>query len=53
MSDFFNEKNARFKNPLDPKSSFKWVFMDIITATAPKGLTRNTNLSNYILIFDA
>ena len=29
-------KKARSKNPLNPKSPFKWVFMDIIPETAPK-----------------
>ena len=27
--------------------------MDIITSTAPKSLTNDTNFSNYLLIFDA
>ena len=28
-------KNARSKNTLNPKSPFKWVFMDILPSTAP------------------
>ena len=43
-------KNTRFKNPLNPKSPFKWVFMDIILATESNVLTSKTILSNYILI---
>ena len=43
-------KRARSKNPLKPKSPFKWVYMDIIPSTAPKRLTSDTTLPNYILI---
>ena len=32
---FSMNKKARSKNPLKPKSPFKWVFMDIIQSTAP------------------
>ena len=46
-------KKARSKIPLKPKSPFKWVFMDIISSTAPKSLTSDTTFSNYILIVDA
>ena len=46
-------KKARSKIPLKPKSPFKWVFMNIITSTAPKSLTFDTNVSNYLLIVDA
>ena len=46
-------KKARSKNPLKPKSPFKWVFMDIIPSTAPKRLTSETKFSNYLLIVDA
>ena len=45
-------KKARSKIPLKPKSSFKWVSMDIIPSTAPKILTSDTTFSNYILIVD-
>ena len=45
-------KNARSKIPLKPKAPFKWVFMDIITSTAPKSLTSDTTFSNYLLIFE-
>ena len=41
------------QNPLTPKAYFKWVFMNIITATSPKRLTSETNLSNCILIVAA
>ena len=53
MPDFLHEKKAGSKNPLKPKAPFKWVFMDIIPATAPKSLTSDTTFSNYLLIFDA
>ena len=53
MPDFLHEKKAGSKNPLKPKAPFKWVFMDIIPATAPKRLTSDTTFSNYLLIFDA
>ena len=46
-------KNPRSKNTLKPKSPFKWVFMDIIPATAPKSMKNETTFSNYILIVDA
>ena len=46
-------KKAISKNPLKPKAPFKWVFMDIIPATAPKCLTSETTFSNYTLIVDA
>ena len=44
-------KKARSKNTLVPKVPFKWVFMDIIPSTAPKRLTSDTIVSNYLLIF--
>ena len=46
-------KKARSKILLKPKAPFKWVFMDLITSTAPQSLTNDTTLSNYLLIFDA
>ena len=46
-------KKATSKNPIKPKSPFKWVFMDIIPSTAPKSLTSDTTFSNYILTVDA
>ena len=46
-------KKARSKNPLNPKAPFKWVFMDIITATAPKSLKSDTIFSSCLLIVDA
>ena len=36
-----------------PKAPFKWVFMNIITSTAPKSLTSYTTFSSYLLIVDA
>ena len=47
------KKKARSKIPLKPKSSIKWVFMDIVPSTAPKSLTSDTIFSNYLLIVDA
>ena len=44
---------ARSNTTLIPKVPFRWVFMDIITATHPKRLTSETALSNYLLIVDA
>ena len=46
-------KKARFEIPLKPKAPFKWVFMDIVPSTAPKSLTSDTTLSNYLLTVDA
>ena len=46
-------KKARSKIPLNPKSPFKWVFMDIIPSTAPKSLTSETTFFNDNLIVDA
>ena len=47
------KKKVRSKNPLKPKSPFKWVFMDITRSTAPKLLTSDTTFSSYLLIVDA
>ena len=41
-------KKARPKNALNPRSPFKWVFMNIIPETSPKRLTSDTNFSNYL-----
>ena len=46
-------KKTMPKIPLKPKAPFKWVFMDIITSTAPKSLTSDTTFFNYLLIVDA
>ena len=45
-------KKVGSKNPLNPKASLKWFFIDTITSTAPKRLTRNTTFYNYLLIVD-
>ena len=45
-------KKDRSKNPLRHKAPFKWVFMNIIPAIAPKRLTSETIFSNYLLIVD-
>ena len=47
------KKNLDQKNSLKPKAPSKWVFMDIIPATAQKSLTSETIFSNYILTVDA
>ena len=47
------KKKARSNNPLNPKARFKWVFMNIITSTAPKSLISDTTFSNYLIIVDA
>ena len=39
-------KNARSKNPLNPRAPSKWCFMDIIPSTAPFVLKRDTTFSN-------
>ena len=41
-------KKDRSRTTLKPKAHFKWFFMDIILATAPKRLTNETNI---IIIF--
>ena len=41
------------KNQLKSKAPFKWVFMDIITATEPIFLTSETTFSSHLLIVDA
>ena len=46
-------KKSKYKNPLNPKSHFKWVFMDVIPETAPKRVTSDNTFSNYLLIVDA
>ena len=43
-------KKAGSKKSLNPKSPFKWVFMDIIPSTSPKRFTSDTTFSNYLLI---
>ena len=53
MPDFSMNKKARSKNPLNPKAPSKWVFIDMIPSTAPKSLTSDTKVSNYLLIVDA
>ena len=53
MSNIFNEKKARSKIILKPKSPFKCIFMDIVPSTAPKSLTSDTTFSNNLLIVDA
>ena len=47
-----NEK-ARSKTLLKAKTPFKWVFMDILSSTFYKSLTKDTHFDNYSLILDA
>ena len=53
MSNFFNEQKIRSKIPLKLKAPFKWIFMDVVPSTAPKILTSDKNVSNYLSIVDA
>ena len=46
-------KKASSKNTFNPRAPFKWVLMDVITATAPKRLTSETTFSSYLFIVDA
>ena len=46
-------KKTRSKLPLKPKAPSKWVFINVITSTAPKSLTNDTNFKNYLLIVDS
>ena len=39
------------KKPMESKTTFKWVFMDIIPYTHYKSLTKYTTFNNYLLIF--
>ena len=41
------------KKPINPRSPFNWVLMDIIPSTAPKLLTSETTFSNYHLTVGA
>ena len=45
-------KKPIFKTPQNPKTPFKWVFMEIIPAIYPKRLTKDTTFANYLLIVD-
>ena len=49
----YMNKKAGSKNPLNLKSPFKWVLMDIIPSTAPIFLTSDKTFSNYLLVVDA
>ena len=41
------------KIPLNPKVTFKWIFMEIVPSTSPKHLTSGITFYNYILSVDA
>ena len=43
-------KKAGYKILLKSKTPFKWGFMDIVPSTAPKFLTSDTTLSNFLSI---
>ena len=38
---------------MNPKTSFKWMFMGIVPAISNKSLTKENTFSNYLLIVDA
>ena len=46
------DKKASSKNPLNPKSPFKWIY-GYNTTNRNKSLTSDANFSNYLLIIDA
>ena len=50
---YFMNKKVGSKRTLKSKAHFKWVFMNIIQATAPNFLTSETNFSTYLLTVDA
>ena len=46
-------KNSRSKTPLNPKTPFKWVLVEIIPAISSNSLTKYTIFTNYLLIVGA
>ena len=46
-------KKLRSKIPLKPKAPYKWVFIDVIQSSVPKGLTSDTLFYIYVLPIDA
>ena len=46
-------KKSISKTPLNPRTPFKWAFIDTIPAKYYKSLTKENNLDNYLLIVDA
>ena len=53
MSDISNGKKGKIQECIKAEGTFQVGFMDIIPETAPKCLTSETTLSNYILNIDA
>ena len=47
------KKKPRLNTHLNPKTSLKWVFIDIIPAIYSKSLTKDTTFYNYLLVVDA
>ena len=45
-------KKSILNKPLKPKTTFKWVFMDIITDISSKISTKDTTFANYLLTVD-
>ena len=43
----------RSETTLNPKTPFKWVFMDIMPDLSSKSLTKDTTFSNFLLTFNA
>ena len=41
------------KTPLNPKTPFKWLFVDIISSISSKILTKETNFDHFFLIVDS
>ena len=46
------KKKAGSKNLLKPRAPFKRVYIDITPAAAPKRLTSETTISNYLVILN-
>ena len=53
MSDISYEQKGYIQEFIKSVGTFKMVFMDIITETAQKRLTSETNFSNDLLAVDA
>ena len=47
------KKQPRSKIPLNPKTPFNWVFLDIISDLSSKRLTKETTFTHDLLIVDA
>ena len=45
-------KKSRPKTPLNSKTPFKWLLMDIIPSTSSRSWKKDTTFSNLVLIVD-